>query len=152
MAFLVFGLFCQVITAQHNLTKCGSDERMCGSTCFLYRKKCHCGGQTFGKDDGKVCCLSDSSSCFKDSDGKLSKIVVNCKISNLNSLLLGNGHCTNGKVQDEGQPCENGLCPTVDPLYSRLSCKDSKGSLSCSERKWSTEFCRGKNDHELCPR
>ena len=152
MAFLVLGLFCQVITAQQNLKKCARGEWLCGSTCIHHLKKCHCGGQTFGIDysNPKVCCLSDSSSCSKDSDGKLSKIVLNFKISNLNSLLLGNGHCTNGKVQYEGQPCENGLCPAVYPWKSRLPCKDSKGSLSCSEEKYSTEVCKGKKD--LCPR
>ena len=62
---------CQVITSQKNLTKCESGEYLCGSTCFKNIRTCHCGGQTFERSDDKICCLTDASSCFKDSDGKL---------------------------------------------------------------------------------
>ena len=77
--WFVLGLSCQMITAQDNRTKCNHDERMCGHTCFnsdtKLKLQCHCGGETFGYSDWKVCCLSDSESCFIDFDGKFSKIV-----------------------------------------------------------------------------
>ena len=78
MVFLTFLMSCQVIAAHRNFTKCTFEEALCGSTCFNNKKMCHCGSQTFGENDGKICCLSDSSYCFTDSDGKLSKITQNC--------------------------------------------------------------------------
>ena len=85
LTFLFFWLSFHVISTHENFGKCHSNEYMCGSTCFNWNKKCHCGGQTFGIKDGKVCCLSDQASC-QNSDGKLCKIV---QASHSQTWILG---------------------------------------------------------------
>ena len=141
-----------------------TDQMLCGDVCLETDKLCYCGNTSFTVSrkpirNTKVCCVKEGE-CLKDSVGTYFECLMFVKILCLNMFwCLGNGHCLNGKIQEEGSVC-NGLCPIAVGYYVSVPCKNSQtGAIHCSDLTTPNAVCRGKstnltkyNSHDLlCP-
>ena len=130
------------------------DVLLCGDVCLKDGKNCTCGNSSFTvkrfePKSTEVCC-SPEGRCFKDTNGKYlfkyGDVYTFLKIF----LCLGNGYCSDGKVQEQKTLC-NGLCPLTIGWMVSIPCKNNiTGVIQCSDDVPPNFVCRGISTN-VCP-
>ena len=80
-------------------------------------------------------------------------IFLNVVMSTLSKNIfwcLGNGYCSDGKIQEEKTLC-NGVCPITIGWKVSIPCKNNKtGAIQCSDKVNANSVCRGISTN-VCP-